>query len=471
MGAPVNRAPRCVVRVRRLVAVGALGSFLALGVVRVAHAEGGYRWRDDAGSVHVAETLDAVPDRYRARAAEARREEDVRAAARQALEASGGTPSGEADTAAGETAPIDSASAWAALAGFAAPRASSPASVRPSDPCGRAREQVARWQLGPEWGGGADRASLAEAARLCPGDERIRVLANLSGPDSRPVEPPRPEPVAPKPAPPRESVPVRAASLTKPRAKPAANADLPGIAEGFASSQTAHFDFRWAEETRDARDHGDNQEKVEEYLEDAYREVGQWLDAYPSRRIPVVFYAHGDFKKRFPGTSWAWGFWDGSAIRVNSTLKSAQVIRDELYHEYTHVLVSELTGRSRPPAWLNEGLAELVEHRAQFGTSRAVDPPSTLVRNVAAQSKARIHGPLSGAFSSGGGCGARRRAYARAYLAVVYLQDEKGMDGVLRIFRELERGKPFDDAMSLVYPQGMPAFEKDFDRWLQDQAH
>ncbi len=469
MGAPVNRAPRTAVRIRRIVAVGALASFLAMGAAGAGRAEDGYRWRDDTGSVHVAETLGDVPERYRARAAEARREEGVRAAARQALDASGTRAGGEPETAGGETTPMDSASAWAALAGFAAPRAPSPAAPPASDPCARARELVARWQLGPEWGGGTDRVSLAEAARLCPGDERIRVLANLSGPDSRPVEPPKPRPAAPEPPP--ESAPVRSAALAEPRPGPAPNADLPGAAEGFASSRTAHFDFRWAEETRAGRDHGDNQEKVEEYLEDAYREVGQWLDAYPARRVPVVFYANGDFKKRFPGTSWAWGFWDGSAIRINSTLKSAQVIRDELYHEYTHVLVSELSGRSRPPAWLNEGLAELVEHRAQLGMARAVDPPSTLVRNVAAQSKAGLHGPLSGAFSAGGGCGARRRAYARAYLAVVYLQDEKGMDGVLRIFRELERGKPFDEAMSLVYPQGMPGFEKDFDHWLQDQAH
>jgi hypothetical protein len=44
------------------------------------------------------------------------------------------------------------------------------------------------------------------------------------------------------------------------------------------------------------------------------------------------------------------------------------------------------------------------------------------------------------------------------------------MDGVLRIFRELGRGKSFGDAMGLVYPQGMPRFEKDFDGWLQDEA-
>lgn len=437
-----------------------------------ARADGACRWRDEAGVVHVAERLEDVPERYRARAAEVRREEDVRSAARDAVEASGTRTGvgagggGDVDLAAPASTP--SAAAWRSLAEFATPAGLVSA---PSGDCARARELVARWQLGPEWGGDSDRSVLAQAARLCPRDERIRVLANLGIPEPHSPDSPRPKLEPGGPLPPSPEPPVRSAAAIKSRPKPAPDVALPGAADGFAASQTAHFDFRWAEETRENRSHGDNQDKVQEYLEDAYREVGQWLDAYPSRRIPVVFYARGDFKKRFPGASWAWGFWDGSAIRVNSTLASAQVIRDDLYHEYTHVLVSELTGRSRPPAWLNEGLAELVERRAQFGATRAVAPPSTLVRNVAAQSEAGLHGPLSGPFEYGGACSTRRRAYARAYLAVVYLQDEKGMDGVLRIFRELERGKSFDEAMSLVYPQGMPRFEKDFDRWLQDHAH
>ncbi|MBK7975914.1 MAG: hypothetical protein IPK07_22475 [Deltaproteobacteria bacterium] len=463
----MSHCPSPVATVWRLGAAAFLGCALVSSTVAEVRAEGVFRWRDDAGVVHVAARLDEVPARYRAEAAVSRHDEEARAAARDALEAADArtepTPPADAQPSAS-----DRSGAWAALAGFAAPR--SPAGpTSPEDGCARAREMVARWQLGPEWGGGTDRSALEEATRLCPEDQRIRVLATMSSPEPRELEPPKPK-SKPKPVEPEPPPTSRSAALAKPRPKAVQAPDLPGVGEGFASSQTAHFDFRWAEETRENRSHGDNQEAVEEYLEDAYREVGQWLGAYPSRRIPVVFYARGDFKNRFPGASWAWGFWDGSAIRINSTLKSAQVIRDELYHEYAHVLVSELTGRSRPPAWLNEGLAELVEHRAQFGLARALDPPSTLVRNVAAQTKAGLHGPLSGPFFAGGGCGTRRRAYARAYLAVVYLQDEKGMDGVLRIFRELGRGKSFGDAMGLVYPRKCRASRRTSDGWLQDEA-
>lgn len=263
------------------------------------------------------------------------------------------------------------------------------------------------------------------------------------------------------------------AALVQARALRDREAAYEAVEGTFDESSTRRFHFRWDGATAVSRERGDTQRTVERYLELAYSEVGRDLGgAYPREPIEVIFYSPEVFKQRFSHMTRFAGFWDGQAIRIRSSLTSAEAIKDLIYHEYTHALVTELAGGRSVPSWLNEGLAEIEERRAKVGLKRAVEPNETMIRNIAAQAARNYHPPLSTfekhSFGQIKDSTALRRTYSRAYVAVSYLYDRVGMRGIVRTLRGIGSGKSFDDAFGAVYAGGPDAFERDFNRYLED---
>jgi len=109
----------------------------------------------------------------------------------------------------------------------------------------------------------------------------------------------------------------------------------------------------------------DNQDVAEtagQVLKDAYRSVGQDFNLYPRVVVPVIIYPADKLKKLDYFPDWAAGTYDGK-IRIGDNLgKSDLLLKDILYHEYTHVLVYILA-QGNAPLWLNEGLAEYEANR------------------------------------------------------------------------------------------------------------
>ena len=94
-------------------------------------------------------------------------------------------------------------------------------------------------------------------------------------------------------------------------------------------------------------------------LEDAYSNVGRDLGTFPTSRITVILYTKKDYKTVTAGPDWSGGLYDG---KIRLPVGGAQELTDQLkgvlFHEYTHVVVQEIT-HGNCPTWLNEGLAEL----------------------------------------------------------------------------------------------------------------
>jgi len=94
-------------------------------------------------------------------------------------------------------------------------------------------------------------------------------------------------------------------------------------------------------------------------LEDAYSNVGRDLSTFPTGRITVILYTKKDYKSVTAGPDWSGGLYDG---KIRLPIGGAQELTDQLkavlFHEYTHVVVQEIT-HGNCPTWLNEGLAEL----------------------------------------------------------------------------------------------------------------
>ena len=100
-------------------------------------------------------------------------------------------------------------------------------------------------------------------------------------------------------------------------------------------------------------------DEVLKVLDTAYNRVGSDLFHYPVATIPVILYTRQEYQIATESPEWSGGQYDGKIrLPIGGMSKINRILRRVLTHEYTHVVVGELT-RNNCPGWLNEGLAEI----------------------------------------------------------------------------------------------------------------
>ena len=149
----------------------------------------------------------------------------------------------------------------------------------------------------------------------------------------------------------------------------------------------------------------------------------------------MVLYTREQFGDITRLASWSVAAYDG---RIRVPLRTALDEPDELdrvlSHEFVHAVVAMLGGRT-VPAWVNEGLATVLE------PAGVADAEATLARTDARPALSTLHRSFAG-FS-------RRDAeiaYASAALAVRRLIDQRGAAAVVALLKDLARGAPFASA-------------------------
>lgn len=185
-------------------------------------------------------------------------------------------------------------------------------------------------------------------------------------------------------------------------------------------------------------------------LEDAYNNVGRDLATFPTGRITVIIYTKKDYKSVTAGPDWSGGLYDGKIrLPVGGAQELSEQLKAVLFHEYTHVVVQDITG-GNCPTWLNEGLAEL-EGRKIFN-----HPLSELGR-AAKSGKFVSFAKLEGGFT---GLGAKEAAlaYQQSYSLVNFMVESYGWPKVNEILLNLRSGMNSTAAIK----QAMADFGLDF---------
>ena len=170
-------------------------------------------------------------------------------------------------------------------------------------------------------------------------------------------------------------------------------------------------------------------------LETSYRRVGALLGVYPSRAITVVLYTREQFSDVTRLADWSVAAYDGRIrVPLGDGLRDPAELDRVLSHEFVHALVAAVGGRT-VPAWLNEGLATVLE---PAGTQ---DAGATLDRSEPQPALSRLHRSFVSL--------SRRdaeSAYASAARAVGRLIDQHGASAVVALLEDLARGRPFATA-------------------------
>ena len=178
------------------------------------------------------------------------------------------------------------------------------------------------------------------------------------------------------------------------------------------------------------------------FLEEARKEVAELIGVEPVEPLGVVFYGRAAYTKahahRFSFRTV--GFFDGQ-IHVAAPAHPSQELRSLLFHEYTHALFREQTGGDRP-YWLNEGLAEQVERRAQGG------PASSRSERVALRSRIAAGQwiPLRRLAQSFAGLNNQeaRAAYLESVVTVEWITDHTDSAARAHLLRGLGAGRSPD---------------------------
>ncbi|QWV92272.1 hypothetical protein KP004_13750 [Geomonas oryzisoli] len=179
--------------------------------------------------------------------------------------------------------------------------------------------------------------------------------------------------------------------------------------------------------------------QVLDALESAYNTVGSDLGRFPTTRIPVLLYTKKDYSSVTAGPDWSGGLYDGKIrLPVGGLTEVTPQLRAIIFHEFTHVLVAELT-HGNVPTWFNEGLAE-IEGRKLFAPKL---PPLT----GAADKHLLPLADLSRGFSGMGGAQAWM-AYQQSFSMTSFMVQRYGWYAVQEILKHLGERADMNKAVS-----------------------
>jgi hypothetical protein len=172
-------------------------------------------------------------------------------------------------------------------------------------------------------------------------------------------------------------------------------------------------------------------------LEASYVRIGDALGGvYPTRPVTVVLYSREQFCEITRLAAWSAAAYDGRIrVPLSEGLRQPEELDRVLSHEYVHAVAATLGGRNIP-AWINEGLATVLE------SADAIEEDTTSTRGPARPALTTLHRSFVG-FSARDDA---EIAYASAAGAVKELIDRQGVPTIVALLEDLGRGESFPQA-------------------------
>ena len=185
-----------------------------------------------------------------------------------------------------------------------------------------------------------------------------------------------------------------------------------------------------------------------ESLNRAFWRICEIFGTFPTKSIPVVLYSGEQFSDITRSPQWAAGAFDGIIrMPMRGAGEKGEDVDRVLAHEFTHAVIRSLASRG-VPAWLNEGLASVLEGDDMSWTDTAMNgvtrPPSLKA--------------LSASFGKFSGRDAQV-AYAFSARAAKRLLDEAGGVAIANLLRDLGEGVEFEAAFSHRIQRSLSDFE------------
>jgi predicted negative regulator of RcsB-dependent stress response len=200
--------------------------------------------------------------------------------------------------------------------------------------------------------------------------------------------------------------------------------------------------------------------RVSEILEDAYREIGQRFNYYPSKPIMVVLHSRETFRAATGSPAWSDGLFDmiGGRIKVptQGALTDHAWLTRVLRHEYVHALLHDRMGGrlGAVPTWLNEGLAMQLAGDPWPDLDKVIHGQVTLINLIS------LEGPWMGFPPN-----VATVAYLEGNSATAYMIDRYGMDKVREILDRLANGQPIAAA---IPDRLFISYEQFQERWIDE---
>lgn len=228
------------------------------------------------------------------------------------------------------------------------------------------------------------------------------------------------------------------------------------VEKEYRSGGMDQFDIRYSKEGAKLS------YSVRYYLQEAYRLLGQDFNYRPKRRITVLIYEKEDFEQIGEGlwVKGTGGVYDGK-IRlpfIGADFTTDQ-IRGIIYHEYTHLLVNDISKR-KAPRWLDEGLAEYEAARYIKKEKSVLKTAVNLNSLIPLKELDTVLGDLNNEDAA-----RRYLAYQEAYTLTNYLMKRYNKYKIREVLEEIGNGESLDKVMKNKLNITVDEFER---RWLAD---
>ncbi|MFH1767595.1 MAG: tetratricopeptide repeat protein [Candidatus Omnitrophota bacterium] len=228
--------------------------------------------------------------------------------------------------------------------------------------------------------------------------------------------------------------------------------------ESFEKLETMHFIIAYAGQMAQ-----DKFSYIRTYLEEAYGRVGMLLEHYPKNKTVAILYSEDSYNGLLHNKPhWTMAIFDGKVrIPVNKFKYSNQDVIAIIYHEYAHVLVSELA-KGKCPLWLNEGIASKAEEYA-------VAKDKETIRRYFDKFGIVPFRKIPGNFMNIKDANIVKLLYMESYLLVDFISHRGGNTALRTILDYLGRGVPVDKALCLVMQSSLDDFERDWRGYIMEK--